>query len=181
MRQPCARVRGGRTAFRVRSPLAEALHLCLFDEDGEARLPMHRDGEDWVLEVPRDLSGTSYGYRAEGIWSPEEGRWFDPAKLLVDPYALELDRRFVQTPEFAKYAADTAEIVPRAVVPGALAEVSRQAPHFAHGSLVYELNVATFTALHSDVPEPAKAIFTAASCVCAGWTMPPMPMLTMAR
>ncbi|RIV85802.1 glycogen debranching protein [Aurantiacibacter zhengii] len=147
-----AQVRAGRTSFRVRSPLAEALHLCLFQGEGEQRVAMERDGEDWVAEVPRDLSGTAYGYRAEGEWASDSGKWFDPAKLLVDPYAVELDRRFVQSPELAVYAVDTAGIVPRAVVPGVLPEVEPGPPHFKHGGLVYELGVAGFTALHPDVP-----------------------------
>ena len=154
-------VHAGRTSFRVRSPLAEALHLCLFEGEDEQRVVMERDGEDWVAEVARDLSGTAYGYRAEGEWSPDEGKWFDPAKLLVDPYALELDRRFVQSPELAVYGVDTAAIVPRAIVPGPLPEVASEPPRFTPGGLVYELAVAGFTALHPDVPEEQRGTVAA--------------------
>ncbi len=156
-----ARACAGLTTFRVRSPLAEALHLCLFEGADERRVAMERDGEDWVAEVPCDLSGTAYGYRAEGEWSPDEGKWFDPAKLMVDPHALELDRRFVQKPELAVYGVDTAAIVPRAVVPGILPEVEPDPPQFTHGGLVYELGVAGFTALHPDVPEDQRGTVAA--------------------
>ena len=154
-------VHAGRTSFRVRSPLAEAMHLCLFEGEDEQRVAMERDGEDWVAELPRDLTGAAYGYRAEGEWSPDEGKWFDPAKLLADPYALELDRRFVQKPELAVYGVDTAAIVPRAIVPGPLPEVAAQPRRFTRGGLVYELAVAGFTALHPDVPEEQRGTVAA--------------------
>jgi len=141
-----------RTRFAVRSPRAAALWLCLFDGGAETRWPMHRAGDDWLAEVPGNLAGQAYGYRAEGEWAPGRGAWFDPAKLLVDPHARELDRRFVQHPSLAEYGADTAAIVPRAVVPGPLPVVPRRPPRFARGELIYEINVRGFTMQHPDVP-----------------------------
>ena len=93
-----ASVVGGQTHFAVRAPLASRVWLCLFDnDDAEQRLPMmHGDDGVWRIAVSNDLSGTRYGYRADGAWAPDRGLWFDPAKLLVDPYAVELDRRFSQ-------------------------------------------------------------------------------------
>jgi len=135
--------------------------LCLFDGGKEQRVAMARDGDDFVAVVPRDLAGASYGYRADGQWAPEQGRWFDPAKLLVDPYAQELDRRFVQRSELAQFGTDTAAIVPRAIVPGNLPEAPRAPPRFAPGGLIYELNVAGFTALHPDVPAAMRGTLAA--------------------
>ena len=40
-------------------------------------------------------AGTRYGFRADGDYAPERGLWFDPDKLLVDPYAVEIDRQYV--------------------------------------------------------------------------------------
>ncbi len=149
------------TRFRVRSPQADAVWLCLFDGDAEARLPMARDGHDWVLDVPGDLAGGAYGFRAGGTWAPEEGLWFDPAKLLVDPHAVELDRPFRQDPALAQYGADTAALVPRAIVPGAMPEVPRTQPRFGHGGLIYEVNVRGFTMLHPAVPAAQRGTFAA--------------------
>src|SRR5688500_4551542 len=120
----------GITRFHVRAPRATALWLCLFDEEGERRFPMHRDGESWVTAFAFNISGARYGYRAEGEWDPGRGLWFDPAKLLVDPYAIELDQRFIQDPQLAQFGADTADLVPKAVVPASLPEVLRRAPRF---------------------------------------------------
>ena len=119
MTQPLgAQAAGGVTRFAVRAPLAEAVDLCLLAGAGETRLAMTQQGEVWLAEVADDLVGARYGYRARGPYDPEGGLWFDPAKLLVDPYAVELDRRFVQHPKLAHYGGDTADIVPRAIVPG---------------------------------------------------------------
>ncbi|MDB5724513.1 MAG: glgX [Novosphingobium sp.] len=157
-----AHVVDGKTHFAVRAPLAEAVWLCLFDESAtEQRIPMARDGDDWRAELPGDLSGTRYGYRAAGEWAPERGRWFDPAKVLVDPYAVELDRRFVQHPSLAEFGADTAAIVPRAIVVAALPEVPRTPPVAVRGGLIYELNVRGFTMLHPNVPEAQRGTVAA--------------------
>jgi glycogen operon protein len=141
------------TRFAVRAPLAEALDLCLFGGEAEIRHPMSRAGDIWTLELPGDLTGARYGYRAHGAYDPAANLWFDPAKLLVDPYALELDRRFAQHPRLAAYGEDTADLVPRAVVQGSLPDVPHHPPRFKRGGLIYEINVRSFTALHPDVPE----------------------------
>ncbi|MBA4768591.1 MAG: glycogen debranching enzyme, partial [Porphyrobacter sp.] len=156
-----AHVAGGVTRFAVRAPLAEAIDLCLFDGEAESRHAMARDGAVWALDLPGDLAGTRYGYRAHGTYDPPANLWFDPAKLLVDPYARELDRRFVQHPRLGIHGEDTADLVPRAVVTGPLPEVPHQPPRFQHGGLIYELNVAGFTALHSDVPEAQRGTIAA--------------------
>lgn len=152
---------GETTRFAVRAPLAEALDLCLFDGAGETRLPMTRTGEVWTLELPGDLVGARYGYRAHGPYAPDRNLWFDPAKLLVDPYALELDRRFTQHPRLRHYGEDTADLVPRAIVTGPLPEVPHQPPHFQRGGLIYEVNVRGFTLLHPDVPPEQRGTIAA--------------------
>lgn len=147
--------------FRVRSPQASAMWLCLFDSAGEQRIAMLRRGEDWFAEIASEPTGADYGYRAEGEWAPEHGLWFDPAKLLVDPYAVELDRRFVQDPALAQYGKDTADLVPRALVPQNRLPVSREAPLFERGGLIYEINVRGFTMLHPDVPHQLRGTVAA--------------------
>lgn len=156
-----ASVQAGETRFTVRSPRAEAMWLCLFDDDRETRHSMGRDGDSWTLVLPGDHSGSHYGYRASGRWAPHEGYWFDPAKLLVDPYAVELDRRFVQNPRLAMFGEDTVDIVPRAIIPAPKQGRPPDPPRFARGGLVYELNVRAFTMLHPDVPEGLRGTVTA--------------------
>ena len=158
-----ASVAGGRTSFAVRAPLADQLWLCLFDaKEREQSFPMAR-GEDgvWHLDLAEDLAGTRYGYRASGAWAPDRGLWFDPAKLLVDPYAVELDRRFAYHPSLGAHGLETAALVPRAIVPGAMSEVPRERPLISPGGLVYEVNVRGFTLLHPDVPEALRGTVAA--------------------
>ncbi|MBB4857655.1 glycogen operon protein [Novosphingobium chloroacetimidivorans] len=154
-------VENGATHFAVRAPLAAQVWLCLFADERESRHRLVHDGDDWRLALPGDLSGTRYGYRAEGEWAPEQGRWFDPAKLLVDPYARELDRCFVQDPALAEYGIDTASIVPRAIVPAPARPELRRPPLPVRGGLIYELNVRAFTMLHPEVPEAQRGTIAA--------------------
>ncbi|WP_310530995.1 glycogen debranching protein GlgX [Novosphingobium sp.] len=151
----------GRTRFAVRSPQASALWLCLFDGDTERRIAMCHEGDDWLAELAEELPGAHYGYRAEGEWAPDRGLWFDPAKLLVDPYAVELDRRFVQHPSLAAFGEDTAAIVPRAIVQDRLPTVRRRKPRFKRGDLIYEVNVRGFSMQHPDVPEALRGTVAA--------------------
>ncbi|MCL6251659.1 glycogen debranching protein GlgX [Altererythrobacter sp. KTW20L] len=145
------------TTFVVRSPQASAVSLCLND----VPLAMEQEGDLWVAHVPRDCTGARYGYRADGEWAPDRGLWFDPAKLLVDPYATELDRRFAQHPSLAQFGVDTAPIVPRAIVTGPLPEAPPEPPKFDRAGLVYELNVRGFTMLHPDIPEQLRGTVAA--------------------
>lgn len=122
---------------------------------------MPRIGENWAITLPEDLAGHAYAYRARGEWAPGRGLWFDPTKLLVDPYAVHLDRRFTQAPHLAEYGADTADIVPRAVVPRALPPLPHQPPMFTRSGLIYEINVRGFTMLHPDVPQHLRGTVAA--------------------
>ncbi|MCB2047426.1 MAG: glycogen debranching protein GlgX [Novosphingobium sp.] len=154
-------VAGDETTFTVRSPAASALWLCLFDGDEERRLPMRREGDDWLASLSGDRSGLRYGFRAAGDWSPEQGHYFDPAKLLVDPYAVELDRRFVQDGRLAQFGADTSDLVPRAIVQTSRPDLAPDSPRFKPGGLIYELNVRGFTMLHPDVPQHLRGTVAA--------------------
>ncbi len=149
----------GGTRFVVRARDAAAVWLCLFDDDTERRVAMGRDGDWFAVDVPGVGPGQRYGYRAEGDWAPDAGRWFDPVKLLVDPWAVELDRRFVWSPDLAAFGVDTAAIVPRAIVPGTMPVASPG--RFDPARLVYEVNVRGFTMLHPDVPGEQRGTIAA--------------------
>lgn len=151
----------GGTRFAVRARDAAAVWLCLFDGDDERRVAMQRAGEWFVAEVPGVGPGQHYGYRAEGEWAPAAGRWFDPAKLLVDPYAIELDKRFAHDPALSHFGIDTAKIVPRAIVPAPFVPVAAKPPRVDPARPIYELNVRGFTMLHPDVPEGQRGTIAA--------------------
>jgi glycogen operon protein len=150
--------------FNVRSQDATDLWLCLFDAEEEQRLAMSRNGDDlFTLHVPSLAPGALYGLRADGPYDPEAGLWFDPNKLLVEPYALELDRRFVHDPRLALprgSSVDTADLVPKARLcrPQA-AQIAP--PRLPPDGLIYEVNVKGFTRLHPEVPEHQRGTVAA--------------------
>ena len=139
----------------VRSRDAQVVWFCLFEGDHEIRLPMGRGADGvFALDIPGLRDGRRYGLRADGPWAPEQGLWFDPDKLLVDPYAVELDRRFAYDARLAAprgAGVDTAGLVPKAVA-RRLEPRPHMPPRFRPGGLIYELNVKGFTRLHPDLP-----------------------------
>lgn len=86
--------------------------------------------------------------------------WFDPAKLLVDPYATELDRPFRHDPRLALYGAETQDLVPRALL-RSHASIETHPPLFQPGGLIYEVAVRPFTLLHPDIPENERGTLRA--------------------
>lgn len=84
--------------FAVFSERAQRVELCLFDPTGRhetARmdLPEATDGVFHGL-LPHAGAGTVYGYRVHGARDARRGDRFNPAKLLLDPYARALAGQF---------------------------------------------------------------------------------------
>ncbi|AMO38993.1 glycogen debranching enzyme [Thauera humireducens] len=80
--------------FAVWAPDATRLELCLFDDRGEHELQRHdlpccSEGV-WHGLLPGAGPGLVYGLRAHGPWAPHQGHRFNPAKLLLDPWAQEV-------------------------------------------------------------------------------------------
>ncbi len=77
------------TSVAVFSEVAEAVEMCLFDDDGNetrGELP-ENTGDVWHGYLPDLGAGTRYGFRVHGPWDPAQGLRCNPAKLLLDPYA----------------------------------------------------------------------------------------------
>ena len=82
---------GAGVHFAIYSGAARQVELCLFDSDirpesKRVRLAPTSDGV-WHTYVPDVEPGQLYGYRVDGPYAPHDGLWFNPAKLLLDPYA----------------------------------------------------------------------------------------------
>jgi glycogen operon protein len=146
--------------FAVYSESASAIWVCLFDETdqeiGRFELDVHEDNVHAGL-IANVGPGARYGLRADGPYDPDQGFFFDPHKLLVDPYARHLDRVFVRSPRLRlarEDAVDTAPLVPKAIVPGGGNEIAH--PRKKAPSLYYELNVRGFTMRHPSVQGPLR-------------------------
>lgn len=148
-------------SFAVYSETAAAIWVCLFDEqDAETdRIALtNRHGAVWSTHLDGLAAGARYGLRADGRYEPELGYYFDPNKLLVDPYARRIDRTFVRSPKLRLPRAesvDTAPVVPKAIV---LGSIEGQVPQNsdARPNLIYELNVRPFTTRHPSVQGPLR-------------------------
>uniref|UniRef100_UPI0022EA1D77 glycogen debranching protein GlgX n=1 Tax=Falsiroseomonas oryzae TaxID=2766473 RepID=UPI0022EA1D77 len=152
--------------FAVPAPDATAVHVCIFDaqdrEIARIRLP-GRTGAVHHGAVAGLAAGARYGLRAEGPWDPARGLRFNPAKLLVDPWARALDRPFALHPALfdtsdAPDTADSAPFVPKAVLAPALPAAPRRvaAPR---PRVIYELHVKGFTARHPAIPAAIRGTF----------------------
>ncbi|MET0372124.1 MAG: glycogen debranching protein GlgX [Sphingobium sp.] len=152
--------------FRVHAPDADALWLCLFDDgDREERLAMARDVDGlWHVRIEGLGAGTRYGLRADGAHDPASGLWFDPAKLLLDPWATAIDRPFVYDSRLAasrREGIDTASLMPKGVLVRDPPALAARPPSFRAGGLIYELPVRAFTMRHPDVPPPVRGTIAA--------------------
>ncbi|WP_047457062.1 glycogen debranching protein GlgX [Rhizobium rhizogenes] len=149
--------------FAVWSKHADRIELCLFDAEGKKeieRLPLTREGEEHRLFVRGIKAGAYYGFRAQGTYDPDQGLWFDLAKLLVDPYAKELDRSFHYDPRLGTFGEDTQDLMPKAIVSRDV-PVKPAKPLFQPGGLIYEIAVKPFTMLHPDVPAEKRGTLAA--------------------
>ncbi len=90
-----ATVVDGGVNFSLYSRHAARVELLLFDRQ-DAAAPArvididpacHRSYHYWHVFVPGLAAGQIYGYRVQGPVDPERGLRFDPAKVLLDPYA----------------------------------------------------------------------------------------------
>ncbi len=170
-----ARCVDGGVNFALYSAGAEAVELCLFDDDDRAGaryfLPQHTDGM-WHGYLPGCAAGQRYGYRVHGAWSPAEGLRFNPAKLLLDPYARRLEGQFHWSPavfdfvpgeasdDWRKNELDSAPFVPRCVVTPTAAPASFQHSHIPWSDVIlYETNVRGYTMRHADIAPAERGKF----------------------
>ena len=153
--------------FSVWSGSAERIWTCLFDEAGREtdRIELARQDDGIFAAVVAGLApGARYGFRADGRYCPTEGYWFDPAKLLADPYAMRIDRPYAYDPRLAANrleAIDTAMLMPKGVVEQAAPRTTPPSPLIRPGGLIYEINIRSFTWLHPDVPEEQRGTLSA--------------------
>lgn len=169
---------GGGVNFAVYSSAAEGIDLCLFDGRGRetARLALPcRTDLVWHGYVPGLKPGQRYGLRARGPWQPADGPRFNPARLLIDPWARALDRpvrghtRQLAYDSRAKAAKgpdpdlvidprDSATQMPKSLVVDDAFDWGDDAPPHTpwRDTVFYEVHVKGFTHTHPDVPEESR-------------------------
>jgi isoamylase len=165
----------GGTTFRLWSEHGEAVELCLFDADGgERRVPLTRSPDHtWSALVAGVGVGDRYGYRVHGRYEPRRGDRFNPAKLLIDPYARRIERTILVgdvhlgqregegRPGWPPDDRDSAPFTPKGIVESAMLPVDdAERPRIAMvDSVIYELHVRSFTRRHPDLPEALRGTY----------------------
>jgi isoamylase len=166
--------------FALFSERATAVELCLFNSTSDTveseRLPLveHTDMV-WHGYLPDVNPGQLYGYRVHGPYAPEEGLRFNPHKLLVDPYAKAIGRPVRWHDALFGYTVghpdadlsfderDSAPYAPMAAVVDPSFTWGDDQPLRTpwHRTVIYELHVKGFTAIHPLVPEPLRGRYAA--------------------
>jgi glycogen operon protein len=164
---------GGGTNFSMFSEAAEAVELCLFDDEGgEERLRMEEvDAFCWHAYLPAVAPGQRYGYRVHGPWAPGRGQRCNPAKLLLDPYAKAIEGQvdwdqacfpYNFGDENSRNDDDSAPFVPRSVVHNPYFDWGNDRPPDIqlNESVIYEVHVKGFTIRHPEIPEAQRGTYS---------------------
>ena len=163
----------GGTNFALFSGFAEAVDVCLFDDDGgETRIPLRESTYHvWHGYLPGVQPGTRYGFRVDGPFDPGRGMRFNPSKLLVDPYARALDGEFIVDDAVFGYPPgrddtvqdhrDSAPFVPKSVVVRDDFDWAGDASPGVPWSdtVIYELHVRGFTKQHPEIPAELQGTY----------------------
>jgi isoamylase len=171
---------GEGTNFAIFSEHATGVELCLFDRPDAGqeteRIPFReRTDQIWHAYLPDVRPGQLYGYRVHGPWAPEAGHRFNPAKLLLDPYARAISGTIRWSDALSGYsmaapvderdlvidAADSAAGLPKCVViEPAFTWADDKPPRTPwNRTVIYECHVKGMTMLHPEVPEALRGTY----------------------
>ena len=164
--------------FALFSERATAVDVCLFDSieaERESERVALREQTDrvWHAYLPDVRPGQLYGYRVHGPYDPEHGDRFNPAKVLVDPYAKAMARPVrwddalfgypIGDPaaDLARDDRDSAAFAPLAAVvdPAFDWQGDRRPAIPWHKTVIYEAHVKGFTKQHPDVPPALRGTY----------------------
>ncbi|MCA0251011.1 MAG: glycogen debranching protein GlgX [Actinobacteria bacterium] len=167
-----ARVTPEGTHFALWAPRATRVELALLDDRDRQHNSELAQGPDgtWSAFVPEVGHGQRYGYRVHGEWDPSTGRRFNPAKLLIDPYARAITGGvdfagpiFDHTPEsnFLPDPTDSFGAVPLSVVVADSPPPTRLLrPPALDELVVYETHIKGYTRQHPTVPEHLRGFYS---------------------
>ncbi len=168
---------GAGTNFAIYSEGAERVECCLFNDlaspEAEKIELKERTNYVWHCYLPGIQPGQLYGYRIHGPYDPAQGHRFNPAKLLVDPYAKAIAGKVEWSAPVFPYQLghpdedlavdtnDSAAGMPKSVVvtPYYDWEQDRAPRTPLSESVIYEVHVNGFTMRNPDVPEELRGTY----------------------
>jgi len=164
--------------FALFSENATKVELCIFnsieDKKETDRIQMREQtNRVWHIYLPEARPGWIYGYRVDGPYEPSQGHRFNPAKILVDPYAKAIARRIHWDESMFGYKLgdpgedltrddrDNAPFAPLcSVVDPAFTWGNDRPPKTPwHETVIYETHVRGLTIQHPDVPPKLRGSY----------------------
>jgi isoamylase len=163
--------------FSLFSEHGEKVELCVFDPRGRHeffRIPLPEQTDQvWHGYLPEARPGLLYGYRVYGPYDPARGMRFNHHKLLLDPYAKQIEGELRWSDAHFGYRVgskhedlsfdrrDSAAGMPKCkVIDPAFTWGVDRAPRIPwHESVIYELHVKGFTMRHPDVPTNLRGTY----------------------
>ncbi|MEJ7810927.1 MAG: glycogen debranching protein GlgX [Gemmatimonadaceae bacterium] len=164
--------------FALFSENATGVDLCLFDAPDDpaesARIPLReRTDQVWHCYLPDARPGQLYGYRVHGPYDPARGSRFNPANLLMDPYAKAISGSFKWSEALFAFRpggpradlepsrADNAGGVPKSVVIDPAFTWGHDRPPRIpwNRTVIYECHVKGMTIRHPDVPAKLRGTY----------------------
>ena len=173
---------GAGVNFSLFSENATKVELCLFEganANKETRIPITQQTHQvWHTYLPEVRPGQLYGFRVHGPYEPADGLRFNPAKLLLDPYAKAIAGSIQWSNALFGYTVgnvetdlsindqDSAGGMPKCVVMDPAFSWGNDTPPNTpwHKTIIYELHVKGFTKLRPEVPPELRGTYAGLSC-----------------
>jgi len=164
---------GRGTNFSLFSEAATRVEVCLFNGGAlETRINLPEvTALCWHGYLRGITPGQRYGFRVHGPWSPDEGYWCNPNKLLLDPYAKAVDGAWAwdesmfayhfDNPDGSRNVLDSAPHMPKSVVVEQSFDWGNDHPPRTpwHKTVVYETHVKGFTKRNPKLPEKIRGTY----------------------
>jgi isoamylase len=169
---------GAGVNFALFSQHATRVELCLFDSPEAVKESQRVELKEqtdmvWHGYLPDILPGQLYGYRVHGPYDPAAGHRFNPAKVLLDPYAKAIGRRITWGPEMFSYPIghpqedlarddrDNAAFAPLgAVIDASFTWGDDRPPRTPwHKTVIYETHVKGYSQRLETLPEKTRGTY----------------------
>jgi len=159
------------TCFALWAPRATRVELALVGRDKEQsnRDMTLGDGGVWTVHAPGVGPGQMYGFRVHGLWEPKTGQRFNPARLLLDPYAKAItggvdysgpihdhtsESDYLPDPTDSSHAVPISVVVAPSAPPAPLTT-----PIVPNQRVILETHVKGYTWRHPLVPEHLRGTY----------------------
>lgn len=161
-------------AFTVYASQAETVDLCFYSSESPstetARVRMARiEAGCWHVHLAGVPEGTLYGFRAHGVWAPDQAIAYNGRKLLLDPYAKaivgdcrgRLDMLTMPEPRHPPGSTDNGATALKSVVLRGDYDWGDDRPPRTpwNETVIYEVHVRGFTKRHPEVPAELRGSY----------------------